>query len=150
LCAGSASEKWREILDSTNTSKMKRDLINDVLVAIKNAESVGKSEVVLGPTSKLMDGILKIMQQLGYIKEFENLEDKKGGKFKIILSHKLNKCGVIKPRFAIKRGEYKKWEQRYLPAADFGILVVSTPQGLMTHYDSKKKGLGGRLIAYVY
>ena len=129
---------------------MKRDILNDTLVAIKNAEAVGKSELVIGPTSKLLESVLKIMQKAGYVGEFEYIDDHRGGQFKISLNHKLNKCGVIKPRFAIKRGEYERWEQRYLPAADFGILIVSTSSGLMTHYDSKEKALGGRLIAYVY
>ncbi len=129
---------------------MKKDVINDTLVAIKNAESVGKPEVVAGPTSKLLKGVLKIMQQMGYIGEFEQIDDHRGGKFKIQLAHKLNKCGAVKPRFAVKKEEYEKWEQRYLPARDFGILIVSTSSGLMTHYESKEKGLGGRLVAYVY
>jgi small subunit ribosomal protein S8 len=129
---------------------MKRDLLNDTLVAIKNAEAVGKQEVIIGPTSKLLEGVLKIMQQSGYIGDFEYVDDGRGGQFKINLIHHLNKCGVIKPRFSVKRKEYERWEQRYLPADNFGILVVSTPEGLMTHYDSKKKGLGGRLIAYIY
>lgn len=133
-----------------NTDKMAKDLINDALVAIKNAEAVGKSEVVVEPTSKLLKGVLKLMQQHGYIGEFEYIDDRRGGKFKIKLLHKINKCGVVKPRFPIKKAEYEAWEQRYLPARDFGVLVISTSEGLMTHYDSKKKGLGGRIVAYVY
>jgi small subunit ribosomal protein S8 len=129
---------------------MKKDILNDSLVAIKNAEAVGKQEVVVGPTSKLLKGVLKILQELGYIGEFEYLADQRGGQFKIKLPHKLNNCGVVKPRFAVKNQEYERWEQRYLPAANFGVLIVSTSDGLMTHYDSKKKALGGRLIAYVY
>jgi len=128
----------------------KKDLINDTLVAIKNAEAVGKSDVTVEPTSKLLKGILKIMQHAGYIGDFEYVDDHKGGKFKISLQHRINKCGAIKPRFAVKREEYEKWEQRYLPARDFGVLIVSTSQGLMTHNESKEKGLGGRLIAYIY
>jgi small subunit ribosomal protein S8 len=129
---------------------MKRDLINDALVAIKNAEAVGKQEVVVGPSSKLLKSVLKIMQKLGYIGEFEYVDDHRGGKFKISLTHKINKCGVIKPRFSIKKQDYERWEQQYLPADNFGALIISTSNGLMTHYDSKEKGLGGRLIAYVY
>jgi small subunit ribosomal protein S8 len=126
------------------------DVINDTLVAIKNAEAVGKSEVVVEPTSKLLKGVLKLMQDAGYIGEFEYIDDHRGGKFKIALHHKINKCGAIKPRFAVKKEDYEKWEQRYLPARDFGILIVTTSKGLMSHHDSKEKGLGGRLIAYVY
>jgi small subunit ribosomal protein S8 len=126
---------------------MKRDTINDSLVAIKNAEAVGKQEVIVSPSSKLLKGVLKIMQDLGYIGEFEYVDDKKGGQFKISLNHKLNKCGAIKPRFSVKNPDFENWEQRYLPAANFGAIIVSTSSGLMTHYDSKEKGLGGRLIA---
>lgn len=128
----------------------RKDIISDTLVAIKNAEAVGKQEVVVEPTSKLLKGALKIMQELGYIGEFEYVDDHKGGKFKIALHHKINKCGAIKPRFAVKKAEYEKWEQRYLPARDFGVLIVSTSKGLMTHNESKKQGLGGRLLAYIY
>ncbi len=143
--------RWLEIwvLRSTN-KKMKRDIINDALVAINNAEAVGKMDVVVKPTSKLLGEILKLMQKLGYIGEYEYIDDHRGGSFKIKLTHKINKCGVIKPRFSVKKGEFEKWEQRYLPARDFGALIVSTSSGLLTHYDSKKKGVGGRLIAYVY
>ena len=58
--------------------------------------------------------------------------------------------GAIKPRFAVKATEYEKFEKRYLPAKGFGILIVSTVKGLMTHYEAKQQGLGGRLIAYCY
>jgi len=129
---------------------MQADIINDALVAIKNAESIGRSEVVVAPTSKLMKSIFKLMQKNGYIGDFEYIDDKRGGKFKISLLHKVNKCGVIKPRFSVKKDEYEKWEQRYLPARDFGILLVTTPAGLMTHAEAKEKQTGGRLIAYVY
>ena len=63
---------------------------------------------------------------------------------------KVNSCGAIKPRFAVKTTEWNKWEQRYIPSRDFGLLIVSTPKGIMTNRDAKGKNTGGRLIAYVY
>ena len=45
---------------------------------------------------------------------------------------------------------YEKYEKRFLPAKGFGILIVSTPKGLMTHEEARKKKLGGVLIVYVY
>ena len=69
---------------------------------------------------------------------------------KITLLGALNKCAVVKPRFSVQKDEYEKFEKRYLPAKDVGVIVVSTSQGMMTHYDAKKKGLGGSLIAYFY
>jgi small subunit ribosomal protein S8 len=124
------------------------DLINDGLVAIKNAEYAGKQETSIF-ASNLLEKILQIMQKQGYI-EYKRVPSNSGDIFKIKLLHTLNKCGAIKPRFAVKKHEYEKWEQRYLPARNFGTLIVSTPLGVMTHEEAKAKQIGGRLIAYVY
>ena len=60
------------------------------------------------------------------------------------------KCGVIKPRHSVKRSDFDKWESRYLPARDFGLLILSTNKGVMHHYEAKESKIGGRLLAYVY
>ena len=70
--------------------------------------------------------------------------------FKVELEGNINKCGVIKPRHAVKKDEFEKFEKRYLPAKNFGILIVTTPEGIMTHYEAKERGIGGRLLAYMY
>ena len=44
----------------------------------------------------------------------------------------------------------EKYEKRYLPAKQFGILIISTPKGLMTHVQAMDKKTGGKLIAYCY
>ena len=129
---------------------MNRDPINDAISNIKNHEMVGKHEVWVRPVSKLLIEILKIFQREGYIGEFEVIEDNHGSQARIELLQRINNCGVIKPRFAVKKDEFDKWEKRFLPSKDFGLLIVSTSQGVMTHKEAKKRGIGGRLIAYVY
>jgi small subunit ribosomal protein S8 len=62
----------------------------------------------------------------------------------------INDCGVIKPRYSIKKTDYDKWESRYLPAQDFGALILSTTQGVVAQETAKAAGVGGRLLAYVY
>lgn len=130
--------------------KMMHDLINDAIVNIKNHERIGKPDCVVKPTSKLLIDILKIFQREGYVGEFELMEDRKGGQIKVKLVKKINECGVIKPRFSVKYTEFPKWERRYLPARDFGILVVTTPKGVMSHKEAKEKKIGGKLLVYVY
>ena len=129
---------------------MMHDLINDAISNIKNHERIGKDECVVRPVSKLLINILRIFQKEGYIGEFEVEEDGRGNNIKIKLLHRINDCGVIKPRYPVKSNEYAKWEQRFLPARDFGVLIVSTPKGVMSHKEAKKLGIGGRLLAYVY
>jgi small subunit ribosomal protein S8 len=62
----------------------------------------------------------------------------------------VNNAGVIKPRFSVTKDNYEKFEKRFLPARNIGVMVVSTSQGIMTHHESKKKNIGGRLIAFCY
>ena len=126
------------------------DPLANTLSMIKNYENARKREVVVKPASKLIADVLRVAQQEGFIGEFEFIDDGKAGKFRIALLGKINNCGVIRPRHAVKRDEYEKWEKRYLPAAGFGALVVSTPKGIMTHAQAMEQGMGGRLLAYVY
>ena len=106
-------------------------------------------QIVL-PTSKLGVEVLKTLQKDGYIGEFERIEDKRGGKFKIKLLAKITKCGAISPRFKVNKTEYQNWEQQYLPSYSRGMLLVTTNQGVMSHHEAANKGIGGFLIGYVY
>ncbi len=126
------------------------DPLSDALSAIKNAESVGKSECIIRPASKLIGNVLKIMKENGYIAEFEFIDDGKAGIFKVKLQGRINKCGAIRPRFSVGKDEFEKWEKRFLPARNFGLLMVSTSQGIMSHHEARERGIGGRLLAYVY
>lgn len=129
---------------------MLNDPIANVMSAILMYEKSGKRELVVHPVSKLMRKVLRIMQDHQYVGEFEDISEGRGGFAKLNLLGNVNKCGVIKPRFAVKSADFIKFEKRYLPASGVGILVLSTPQGLMTHVQAREKGLGGRLIAYCY
>ena len=129
---------------------MQNDPLADALTLIKNAEKAGKMECEVRPASKLVGHVLKVMQERGYIGPFEFVEDTTGGRFRVKLVGNINNCGVIKPRHAIKKTDFEKWESRYLPAQDFGALIVTTTKGVLSHYSAKEMGEGGKLLAYVY
>lgn len=128
--------------------------MNDTLAVamsnLLNAETIGRSEFLIKPISKVTRQVLDIMNRNGYIGSYEAINDNKGGIIKVQLLGAVNKCGVIKPRYSVQNHEYEHFEKRYLPAKDFGIIIVSTNQGIMTHIEAKEKKLGGRLLAYVY
>ncbi|MDD1720469.1 MAG: 30S ribosomal protein S8 [Euryarchaeota archaeon] len=126
------------------------DPLANVLSTIKNAESVGKGECDVTPVSKLIGSVLRVMQKGDYIGDFEYIEDGKAGIFKIELLGAINKCGAIKPRFSVQTTDIEKWEQRYLPARNFGYLILTTSEGIMTHVEARARGIGGKLLAYVY
>ncbi len=126
------------------------DPLADALSVIKNAEDIGKPECTISPASKLIGSVLKVMKDAGYIGEFELIDDGKSGIFKVELEGKINRCGVIRPRHAVKNVEFEKWEKRFLPARGFGSIILTTPKGVMTHYEARESGTGGELLAYVY
>ncbi len=126
------------------------DTLANTFAKMLNAENAKKTEVLVGPRSLFAMKVLSILQGLRYIGDVTPLENGKGGLIKINLLGNINKCGVIKPRFSIKKDGYKKYEKRFLPAKDFGVLIVSTSQGLMTHQEAKEKNTGGKLVAYCY
>ncbi len=129
-------------------------MLNDPLAAalakMFNAERVGKREVVVRPASKMIKTVLTILNDNNYVGSFEETTNDKGGCLRVNLIGNINKCGVIKPRFSSKHNAFEKWEKRYLPAKGFGIILVSTPQGVMTHSQAKENKTGGKLIAYCY
>lgn len=122
----------------------------NLLTTIYNNEMRKKRSCIVAPTSNFADEILKVMKEHGFIEGYERIDDGRGGKFKIKLFAKINKCGVISPRFSVKRDEYTGWERQYLPSYNRGILIVSTPQGVMSHHSAVEKGLGGVLVGYAY
>jgi small subunit ribosomal protein S8 len=126
------------------------DPLADALTNIRNNELQVNDSCSIKPASRLIGQVLSTMQKENYIGEFELIDDGRAGKFLVKLEGNINKCGVIKPRHAVKKDEFEKFEQRYLPAKNFGILIVTTPEGIMTHYDAKERGIGGRLLAYMY
>jgi len=117
---------------------------------MKNAALNGKSECVIQPSSKLIGRVLKVMQDHGYINQFEYVEDGKAGKFRVMLKGAINDCGVIKPRYSVKTTEIEKFEARFLPAQDFGLIVMTTTAGVITQDRAKELGIGGKLLVYVY
>lgn len=128
---------------------MLQDPLADALTVIKNAERTGKGKCVVR-ANKLIGNILRVMKENNYISSFEGIENGKGGVFKIELKGKIIDTKVIKPRFAVGIDEFEKWEKRYLPARNIGLLIVSTPKGVIDHKKAKEFGVGGRLLSYIY
>ncbi len=129
---------------------MLNDPLANALSSLKNAEIKGKGICNIQPSSKLIGGVLTLLKEKGYISNFERIDDGKSGLFKVQLKGNINDCGVIKPRYPIKKEDLDKWESRYLPAQHFGLLILTTTKGIVSQDEAKKNGIGGKLLAYVY
>lgn len=126
------------------------DPVANVLSHITNYEKIGRKEIILNHSSKVIKEILRIMNENNYIGSYEEIENGKGGVIKLHLLNNINKCGVIKPNFQIKKIDFNKYEKRFLPAKDFGILIISTSKGIMTNNQARELGVGGKLLAFCY
>lgn len=126
------------------------DTLSDALTNMKNCENVGREECIVRPASKLVGSVLKIMQKEGYVGNFEFIDDGKAGIYRVELLGKINDCKAIKPRFSVGYGELEKFEKRYLPARGFGIIIMTTPNGVLTQKGAKEQKTGGKLLAFVY
>ena len=128
---------------------MRHDSLSDALVLIKNADHVGKEKAIV-PASRLIGSVLKLLTEKGYLNNYEYIENGKGGEFDISLNGRINGCGAIKPRFSVKLKDMERHEARYLPAKDYGILILTTPHEVMNNNQAKEASTGGKLLAYVY
>ncbi|CAD6257298.1 unnamed protein product [Miscanthus lutarioriparius] len=88
-------------------------VLNDALKSMYNAEKRGKRKVMIRPSSKVIK-FLTVMQRHGYIGEFEYVDDHRAGKIAVELNGRLNKCGVISPRFDVGVKEIEEWTARLL------------------------------------
>ena len=126
------------------------DPLSDALSNIYNNEEKRKHECIIKPASKLIGQVLRLMQEKGYVGAFEYIDDGRTGKFRVQLLGRVNKCGVIKPRFSVKVNDIETWENKFLPGKDFGFLILTTSDGVIAHTEALEKNIGGRLMAYVY
>ncbi|PHT45354.1 40S ribosomal protein S15a [Capsicum baccatum] len=125
-------------------------VLNDALKSMYNAEKRGKRQVMIRPSSKVIIKFLIVMQKHGYIGEFEYVDDHRSGKIVVELNGRLNKCGVISPRFDVGVKEIEGWTARLLPSRQFGYIVLTTSAGIMDHEEARRKNVGGKVLGFFY
>ena len=123
---------------------MSQDIVADALNQIMNAKKAGKTEIVIQRHSKLLRNVLDIAKESGYL-DYEIDRNQ----MKIII-HKLNELKAIKPRYTVSVKNINKYVKRFLPARNFGFVIISTNKGLMKSEDAEEQNLGGCLIAYMF
>jgi len=77
------------------------------------------------------------MQKYGYIGEFEIIDDHRSQKIVVELIGRINKCGVISPRYDVSQHEFEKWTNNILPSRQFGHIVLTTTYGILTHEEAR-------------
>ena len=127
------------------------DPISDMLTRIRNAQAVLHKTVVI-PFSKFKFSLAGILEKEGLIGEISTQGRKTKKAIKIELKYDNNKPVISSIKRVSKQGQriYIKKDELRPIRQGYGIVIISTSQGLMTNNEANKKGLGGELICEVY
>ena len=128
------------------------DPIADMLTRIRNAQ-VARHDTVTMPASNMKKSIAKLMQNEGFIKSYEVIDDGLQGEIKITLKYLDKKQPVIvglkrisKPGLRV----YAACEDLPKVLDGLGIAIISTSKGIMTDKAARKENLGGEVLCYVW
>ncbi|XP_074982258.1 small ribosomal subunit protein uS8-like [Caretta caretta] len=124
------------------------DFLADPLKSINNAEKHGTRQVLVRPCSKVIVRFLTVKH--GYNGEFEIIDDHRAGKIIVNLTGRLNKCGVISPRFDVQLKDLEKWQSNLLPSCQFGYIVLTPSAGIMDHEEARQKHTGGKILGFFF
>ena len=128
------------------------DALSDMLARIKNAHNAKKLQTSCF-NSKLNINVLSVLKAEGYIRDFKNIDDRKGvSTIKIELKY-YNGDPVIKKIKRISKPGirvYSKISELEKPYGGLGISIISTPKGVMSDQQARKNNVGGEILCEVF
>ena len=128
------------------------DPISDMLSRIRNASRVTKPSVDV-PLSKVKFAIAKILEAEKFVEKVETVEVLKRPYIRITLKYDADNAAAITTISRVSkpgRRVYVKVDDLRTIQSGFGFSIVSTPNGLMTNKEARKRRLGGEIICEVF
>jgi small subunit ribosomal protein S8 len=131
---------------------MVTDPIADLLVRLKNASRASHATTDI-PYSRLKEQILEIMLQGGLVGGVAKRGRKTNRRLEVALRYDEEKNAALHDARRLSRPGrrmYVKAKELTGPKYGRGLLILSTPQGLMTHREAKAKKLGGETLLEIW
>jgi len=128
------------------------DPISDMLTRIRNAGRAQQPAVEI-PHSKIKESIANVLKQEGYVSAVEVGEPAKSRKsIKLQLKYQGKRSVVEGLRRISSPGRRVYVGSTKIPRVrgGLGVAVVSTPEGVMSGVEAKKKNLGGEVLCYIW
>jgi small subunit ribosomal protein S8 len=126
------------------------DTLSDMLVRMKNAQMMGKHDVLV-IDSKLNRRVCEVLSSEGFIERYEAHKIDSKPFLKLNLKYYSGKPVISGMKRVSKSSQRVYQKSRQIPKIvdGFGILVLSTPKGVMSHLQAKKQNLGGEVLFWV-
>lgn len=124
------------------------DTVGDLLSRIKNASKAGKDFVFI-PASKVKADVVKVLYEERFIQNYETVKDNRQNMIKVFLKYGPAKERVIKELRRVSRPGrrvYMKAKDMKPLRGGLGVTIVSTPKGVLSAEDAKKKNVGGEVL----
>lgn len=128
------------------------DPISDMLTRIRNAGMARNTETTM-PATKILVAIAGILKQEGYIADFEVIEKRPQNQLVVKLSYGPDKRHVIREIKRVSKPGLRVYAGKdELPRvkSGLGIAIVSTPEGVLTGYEARRRGIGGEVLCTVW
>ena len=128
------------------------DPISDMLTRIRNAGLARQAETTM-PSTKILVAIAKILKEEGYIADFRVIEKRPQNQLAVTLRYGADRKPAIRElRRVSKPGlrVYAGKEDIPRVRSGLGIAIVSTPQGVLTGYEARRRGIGGEILCTVF
>jgi small subunit ribosomal protein S8 len=128
------------------------DPISDMLTRIRNGGMARKPEVVM-PSTKVLVAIARILQQEGYIEGWEVVEKRPQNQLKVALRYGPDKRHSIREIKRVSKPGLRVYAGKdAIPRvrSGLGVAIVSTPQGVMSGYEARRRGIGGEVLCTVF
>lgn len=127
------------------------DKLADNLTRIRNAQSAGHENVLL-QGSKLVEDVVKLLKEEGYIGGYNVSQDGPKKSLKVELKYYLEKPVIIGIEKVSKPGRrvYLKWKDITPTLNNMGTSIISTPKGILTGKEAKNQGVGGEYLCKIW
>src|SRR3954462_1671361 len=128
------------------------DPISDMLTRIRNAGMARQAETTM-PSTKILVAIANILKEEGYIVDFRVIERRPQNQLVVTLRYGADRKPAIRELRRVSKPGLRVYAgKEHIPRvrSGLGIAIVSTPQGVLTGYEARRRGIGGEILCTVF
>lgn len=128
------------------------DPISDMLTRIRNAGMAQKTDTSM-PATKILVAIADILKAEGYIADYQVIEKRPQDQLNITLSYGPDKRHTIREIKRVSKPGLRVYAgKNEIPRvkSGLGVAIVSTPEGVLSGYEARRRGVGGEVLCTVW